>query len=53
MPVACGFGVVCTEPLLDTASFQAASLHMCSLLLWEGHSEDSIALEEIFVNQIA
>lgn len=40
-----GFEVVCTKPLLDTASFLAASLHVCSFLPWGGHCEDWIALK--------
>lgn len=42
-----GFGVVCVEPPPDTASFQATSLHMHSLLLWEGSREERLALKEI------
>lgn len=53
VPVARGFGVVCTEPPppppapMDTASFHAASSHVCALLLWEGRREDRMALKEI------
>lgn len=47
VPVACGLGVVSTEPLLDTTSFLAASLYVCSFFPWEGHREDRIALKEI------